>query len=313
MNEVTEDVIAAAENAFNTAFHLTDNFEGLKGVFTWDFLFKAITFIGAILLLYIAYRVILKIYRKVGKEKLKPQTALIIEKGIKYTFYVLIALYILDIFGVNLNALLGAAGIMGVAIGFAAQTSFSNIISGFFVLSENTIKIGDFVTIEDVVGNVHSIDLLSVKILTLDNQLIRVPNETIIKANLKNTTYYPVRRVKVRVSVSYDTDLEKAYETIMKVPSMCSLIIDEPEPLAYFDGFGDSGINLVLAAWIKKEDYIAAKNQMYIAIKKAYDKAKIEIPFAQIVVYDGDKKDDIPVEKGTKGLKKKEPQKRLPK
>ncbi len=307
MNEVTEDVIAAAENAFNTAFHITDNLEGLKGFFTWEFLFKAITFVGALLLLYIAYRVILKIYRKVGKEKLKPQTALIIEKGIKYTFYVLIALYILEIFGVNLNALLGAAGIMGVAIGFAAQTSFSNIISGFFVLSENTIKIGDFITIEDVIGNVHSIDLLSVKVLTTDNQLIRVPNETIIKANLRNTTYYPIRRVKVRVSVSYDTDLQRAYDTLMKVPKICPLVLEEPESVAYFDGFGASGIDIVLGAWIKKEDYIDAKNQLYIAVKKVYDEAKIEIPFAQIVIHDGDK---IPAKAPSKkAIERKEPRK----
>ncbi len=289
MNETTEEVIGAAEKAITSVFDVSGNFAGLKEVFTWDFLFRALTIVTALALLYITYRVILKIYRRVAKEKLKIQTALLIEKGIKYTFYVLIALYVLDIFGVNLDALLGAAGILGVAIGFASQTSVSNIISGFFVLSENTIKIGDFVTIEDVVGNVHSIDLLSVKILTTDNQLIRVPNETIIKANLKNTTYYPVRRVQVRLSVSYDTDLELAYETLMKVPSMCDLVVDDPESAVFFDGFGASGIDIVLGAWIKKEDYIPAKNQLYIAVKKVYDEAKIEIPFAQIVIHDGDK------------------------
>ncbi len=310
-SDTANDVIGAAENALTSALDFTGNFKGLKSVLSWDFLFQALTFVAALVLLYISYRVLLKIYRRVAKEKLKPQTGLLIEKGIKYTFYVLIALYILDVFGVNLNALLGAAGIMGVAIGFAAQTSFSNIISGFFVLSENTIKIGDFVTIEDVVGNVHSIDLLSVKILTTDNQLIRVPNETIIKANLKNTTYYPIRRVQVRVSVSYDTDLDLAYNTLMKVPKMCSLVIDEPEAVAFFDGFGASGIDIVLGAWIKKDDYLAAKNQLYIAIKKVYDNAGIEIPFAQIVVHDGDKAEpEAAVKKITK---KKEPQKRLQK
>ncbi len=289
MNEVTEDVIGAAENAINSVFDVSKNLEGLKSVFTLDFLFKAISFVAAIVLLYITYRVLLKLYRKVAKEKLKPQAALLVEKGIKYTFYVLIALYILDVFGVNLNALLGAAGIVGVAVGFAAQTSFSNIISGFFVLSENTIKIGDFVTIQDVIGTVHSIDLLSVKILTRDNQLIRVPNETIIKANLKNTTYYPIRRVTVRVSVAYETDLEKAYNTLLKVPGMCPLTIADPEPVAYFDGFGASGIDIVLGVWINKDDYIDARNQVYIAIKKVFDEEKIEIPFNQIVIHDGDK------------------------
>ena len=102
-------------------------------------------------------------------------------KILKYSFFVLAVIYVLGIFNIKITALLGAAGIAGVAIGFAAQTSFSNIISGFFILSEKSLKIGDYITIKDVSGTVDSIDMLSVKIKTPDNQMVRVPNETIIK------------------------------------------------------------------------------------------------------------------------------------
>lgn len=280
----------------NPIAELFQNFEGIKNFLTLPFLYKAIGACLTLILLYTFYRIIVKLIRRLSEKKLKPQTGLIADKIIKYAFRTFTALYVLHLFGVNLNALLGAAGIMGVAIGLAAQTSFSNIISGFFVLSERTIKIGDFITIQDVVGKVHSIDLLSVKVLTLDNQLIRVPNETIIKSNLKNTTYFPIRRLTIQVSISYDTDLEKAYKALLQVPEVCPVVLTEPAPVVYFDGFGASGIDMILGVWLKKDDYFETINEVYIAIKKIFDKEKIEIPFNQIVIHDGDrvKTDDLP-------------------
>lgn len=263
--------------------------ESLKHFFTLPFLYKALSSLAIVIALYVLYRIILKVIRGLSKKRFKVQIAVISERIVKYVFWIFITLYVFDLFGVNLDALLGAAGIIGVAVGLAAQTSFSNIISGFFVLSENTIKVGDFVTIQDVVGTVHSIDLLSVKILTLNNQLIRVPNETLIKANVKNTTYFPVRRVTVAVEVAYDTNLDKAYKTLANVPKQCPAVIDEPAPIVYFESFGSSGIHMILAVWFKKADYIEAKNEVFMAVKKAFDKAKIEIPFNQIVIHDGDK------------------------
>ncbi len=280
------EILNSATEAINDIAAKPTNISGIKDVLTIDFLAKALVFIVSLIILFIIYKIVIKIVKKISKKKLKPQTAMITIKGVRYTFYVLMIIYVLDSFGINLSAILGAAGIFGVAVGFAAQTSFSNIISGFFVLSEKTIQIGDFVTIQEVEGTVHSMDLLSVKILTLDNQLIRIPNETIIKANLINTTYYPVRRLQIDVGVSYDTDLEKAKLALEKVPSLCPSIIDNPSSVVFFDGFGNSQINMKLCVWLKKENLIAAKNETYMAVKKVFDEENIEIPFAQIVVHE---------------------------
>ena len=282
MNEVINNATSAISDIANKPTTISE----FKDVFTIEFLTQAIIFVASIVILFIVYKIVLKIVKKLTKAKLKPQAAMITVKSIKYVFYVLVIIYVLDSFGINLSAILGAAGIFGVAVGFAAQTSFSNIISGFFVLSEKTIQIGDFVTIQEVEGTVHSMDLLSVKILTLDNQLIRIPNETIIKANLINATYYPVRRLQVAVGVSYDTDLEKAKAALERVPSLCEHIVDEPESIVFFDGFGDSSINMKLCVWLKKEDLLAAKNETYIAVKKVFDEENIEIPFNQIVIHE---------------------------
>jgi small-conductance mechanosensitive channel len=254
----------------------------LEDILTLDFLYRAVGVIVTIVVFYTVYKITARAVRGVAEKKFKPQTRMVIEKVIKYTFNVIIGMYILSLFGVNFSTLLGAAGIAGVAIGFAAQTSFSNIISGLFLLSEHSLRIGDYVTIGDVTGTVRSVDLLSVKILTPDNQLIRVPNETIIKGNLINTTYFPYRRMTVRVQIAYDSDLQKVIDIMKKIPARCPLVLSDPEPIVYFDAFAASGIDVILGVWFKKDNFITVKNTVYIAIHQVFAEESITIPFMRI-------------------------------
>jgi small-conductance mechanosensitive channel len=174
VDKVTSDVTKVIEDVVSSeSVGLLSN---LKEYFTLPFLFKILNIVAALFIFYVLYKIIRKYTKKIGTKKLKPQTAMMLDKAIKYAFQILVVVYILGQFGIKLNALLGAAGIAGIAIGFAAQTSISNIISGFFVLWERALQIGDFITIDDVTGTVQSIDLLSVRIVTPDNQMIRIPN-----------------------------------------------------------------------------------------------------------------------------------------
>lgn len=250
--------------------------------FTSPYFPKTVNALIAVAVFYLLYRITGKILNRIPTPKLTPQAVAAVRKGIKYLFFALAFLYILGIFGIRLNGLLGAAGIAGIAIGFAAQTSFSNIISGFFLLTEKTLKIGDYITIDDVTGTVDSIDLLSVKIHTTDNQMIRIPNETIIKSNLKNTTYFPIRRLSVSVSVSYDTSLEKAAAVLLSVPSRCPDVLQDPAPAVFWEEFGDSGIGVRLAVWLKTDKYWDVRNAVFTEIKKAFDENGIDIPFPQV-------------------------------
>ena len=178
----------------------------------------------------ISYIVLTKILKKFAYPKMKPNSSYLVTKLIKYAFYVIIIFLILGLFNIKLTALFGAAGIAGIAIGFAAQTSFSNIISGLFLLTEHALTVGDYITIGTEAGTIDSINMLSVRIHTPDNQYIRIPNETIINANLKNSSYFPIRRFSLSVTISYDADLKSAVELLKNVPQQCSLHIPEPEP-----------------------------------------------------------------------------------
>ena len=181
--------------------------------------------------------------------------------------------------------MLGAAGIAGIAIGFAAQTSVSNVISGLFVITERAFKIGDTIEIEDIIGTVQSINLLSVALKTFDSQYVRVPNETIIKANLINYSHFPFRRIKTELSVSYDTDLRRAETILIDTAKKNRFVVADPAPSVLWTAFASSGISCALLAWTSVQDYGTARNSIFIDIDERLKAEGIEIPFDQLVVH----------------------------
>lgn len=260
-----------------TMLHL----EELKQYLTWGNLMKVITSVLAIVIFYIIYRIIKKIILKRGKDRFQPHTQMIIGKAITYIFWIIIGMYVLSLFGIQLSAVWGAAGIAGLAIGFAAQTSVSNIISGIFVLSEKSLRVGDFISVAGQSGIVDSVGLLSVKIHTADNQVIRIPNSSIINDSLVNFSANEQRRLVFEVPINYECDLEKALKSMSKVPGMCKKVLKTPAPAVFYDGFGDCGMNLKLAVWFKSGDITEVKNEVYVNIMKVCDEDKIDIPYTR--------------------------------
>lgn len=288
--ENTESTIAEISNAAITVAEETiitqaSNFvHWLKKFLTWENLFKIIGSLCILIIMWIIYRVVLRGVKKVPLEKTNKHKQIIMIKFVKYVFYISVVIYILGLFGVKLSAVWGAAGIAGVAIGFAAQTSVSNVISGLFVLTEGSLKVGDTIIVNGVTGVVDVISLLSIKVHTFDNQMVRIPNSVIINSNLTNNSYHDTRRLTLSISISYDTDMKTALEILEKAPPLCPTILQDPAPSVWFDGFGESGINMTIAAWFKPENFLQTKNDLFIAVKKVLDEAKIEIPFKQIDV-----------------------------
>lgn len=287
MSDTLTNIGTAASNAANDVFlSKTDSlFNWLRGFITWENLFKLIGTLLIIFIIWVIFRVISRAIRKVPETKLPAQRAAIIVKFIRYIFYVVVVLYILGLFGINLKAIWGAAGIAGVAIGFAAQTSVSNLISGLFVLTEGSIHVGDTIIVGDVTGIVDEVKLLSIRVHTFDNQMVRIPNSTIINSNLMNNSYHNKRRLTLNVGVDYSTDMRTALETLKKAPALCPTVLSDPAPAVWFDGFADSSINLVVAVWFKPVDFLQTKNDLYIAIKQVLDEAGISIPFNQLDVH----------------------------
>ena len=281
--QIVSDAAASAAN--QTVGKLTVQFaDFIKTYFTLENLFKAFGALIMIVIIYLIFVLIRHGIKRIPAERLNVQQRMIIKKVINYTFYIIILMYILSLFGIKLSAIWGAAGIAGIAIGFASQTSVSNLISGVFVLGEKTMKIGDFISVGGQSGTVDSVGLLSVKVHTPDNQMIRIPNSTIINSNFTNNSFFDKRRITFSVSIDYNADMRAALDALKKVQPLCPTVLTEPAPSAWFDSFGDSGINITFAAWFQPPNLVQTKNDVFIAIKKVFDDANISIPFNRLDV-----------------------------
>ncbi|MCQ2613499.1 MAG: mechanosensitive ion channel family protein [Treponemataceae bacterium] len=285
MGNETNTVAGAMAGAGESLMENASEFLGfLKPYLTWEFLFKAIGLLILAIVLRLLYKLALKAVNRIPAAKTTPQRTMLIQKFLKYLFFTILGLFVLSFFGIKLSAIWGAAGIAGIAIGFAAQTSVSNLISGIFVLTEGTLKVGDTIIVGDVTGIVDSVNLLSVRVHTFDNQMVRLPNSTVLNSNLTNNSYFKVRRITISVSVAYPTDLEKALAVLQTVAARCPHVEPDPASTVWLNSFDESGIEFVVAAWFKPENFLAAKNELFINIKKTLDESGIEIPYNKLDV-----------------------------
>jgi small-conductance mechanosensitive channel len=233
--------------------------------------------------------------RKYAIKKLTAQQAMIFGKLVWYLGFTIIAISILNEFGFKLSHLLGAAGIITIAIGFASQTSMSNVISGLFLIAEKPFEVNDVISVGGATGVVLSIDILSIKLRTFDNRYIRIPNETIIKSEVTNITRFPIRRVDLNLGVAYKEDIGKVRSILLDIAQKHPLVLNEPEPLVIFNGFGNSSIDFLFGVWAVKSDWLAVKNNIAEEVKKRFDEEGIEIPFPHLSLYSGSLTDPIPV------------------
>ena len=248
-------------------------------------LWKIVQFVVILIFIYLFFKLLGKIVKRFVKRTCSLQTQHIVNKVIHYSACAVIVLTVFNRLGINISAILGAAGIAGIAVGFAAQTSISNVISGLFVITERAFKIGDVIEIGGTIGTVQAINLLSVILKTFDSQYVRVPNETIIKANLTNYSHFPFRRVKTELSVAYGTDLRKAEQILLDTAKRNPLVSEEPAPSVLWTGFADSGITFALLTWTKIEDFGKLRNSIFIEVDERLKQEGIEIPFPQCDVH----------------------------
>lgn len=193
------------------------------------------------------------------------------------------------------NIFLGAAGILTVALGFASQTSASNLISGLFLIGEKSFAIGDTIAVGDTTGEVLSIDLLSVKLRTFDNLLVRVPNETLVKSQITNLTRFPIRRIDLAIGVGEKEDLARVRAVLMEVADDNPWALIEPRPEVRFKEFGDSAFNLQFCVWTRRENYIATRTRLAEEIIRAFGRHGIELPYPYRALTTGSLAEPFPI------------------
>ena len=228
---------------------------------------------------WILLKLLCQVLRKITALKMSPQASRLTVKIVKEAGYIIIGVEAFALMGFDILTLLGAASIIGVAVGFASQTSLSNIISGLFLVGEKQINLGDMIEGGGITGNVDSINLMSVQLRLPNNTMVRIPNEMIIKNPVSNITRFSTRRCDLDLGVDYNCDIEHVVSILQEVVKQNKLCLDDPAPVIMFTGFQDSSLGFKIGAWCLKDNFLDCQKTLAHDIKHRFAAEGISFPF----------------------------------
>ncbi len=196
---------------------------------------------------------------------------------------------IFAIWGINMTAWLASAGIIGMALGFAAKDTLANLFAGVFIIADRPYKIGDYIELDSGErGRVTHIGLRSTRILRRDDVEVTVPNAVMGNTKITNESGGPSERFRVRIDigVAYGSDIDAVERELLAAAREVELVLSEPAPRARFIAFGDSALAYSLYYWVAKpEQRGESRHKVNRAIYTRFAAANIEIPFPQRVVH----------------------------
>ncbi|MBO8155639.1 MAG: mechanosensitive ion channel family protein [Bacillaceae bacterium] len=209
----------------------------------------------------------------------------LLENILVYTIYVAVVIMILDVLGFPVGALIGGAGIVGLAIGFGAQNLVKDVISGFFIIFEDQFSVGDFVRVGEAQGYVEEIGMRTTKIKSWTGELFVIPN-----GNIQEVTNYSIHNsvAVVDVSIAYEGNINQAEkvleELLEELPDKYPQMVKKPELLGV-QNLGASDIVLRVIAEVEPMTHWQISRALRKEIKQRFDEKQIEIPFPRMVMY----------------------------
>ncbi len=217
------------------------------------------------------------------------QTVPLFQNIANMTVLVLSVYYIFSSWHVDMTAWLASAGIVGIAVGFAAKDTLANLFSGMLILADRPYEIGNFVVLgTGERGEVTHIGMRSTRLLTRDDVEITVPNSIMGNTTIVNESGGPHEkfRIRVQVSVAYGADIDEVREALLSVAAREESVCDEPEPRVRFRRFGASGLDFELLCWIN-EPVLSGRvvDILNSSVYKLFQASGIEIPYAKQDIY----------------------------
>ncbi|MDY7002987.1 MAG: mechanosensitive ion channel family protein [Cyanobacteriota bacterium] len=203
--------------------------------------------------------------------------------------------------GLKLGDIIATLGLGSVAVGFAFQDIFKNFLAGILLLLQQPFRIGDQIIVDDYEGTVEQIDIRTTKIRTYNGERVILPNSNVFTSAVQVRTAFGVRRTDLGVGVDYNTPLSEAADILYQLIQEVEGVLGDPIPEIDLVSFNDSSIDFIVRYWTKAEqkEVRRTQTQAIIAIKKAFDRADINIPYPirTVYFYNQDKyNDDIPVD-----------------
>lgn len=195
------------------------------------------------------------------------------------------AYVLLQIWNIDATAWLASAGIIGIAVGFAARDTLANLFAGFFIIADAPYKLGDYVVLDSGErGEVTKVGIRSTRLLTRDDVEVTIPNSVISNAKIMNESggRWMKYRIRLQVGVAYGSDVHQVVEVLEATAKEHSKVCLDPPPRVRMRGFGDSSLDFELLCWIERPVLRGAvAHELYMAVYDALNSHEIEIPFPQ--------------------------------
>ncbi len=220
---------------------------------------------------------------------IQPQTLPLFDNLVRVVIIGLAIYITFHIWGIDMTAWLASAGIVGIAVGFAAKDTLANLFSGVFILADTPYKIGDYVVLDEGRrGKVTHIGIRSTRFLTRDDVEITVPNSIVGSSKIINQTGGPHTkfRLRVKIGLAYGSDIDEAREILVDIAKGTEEVCKSPEPRIRFRTFGESSLDHELLCWVNDPELRGrVTDRLNITIYNRFREEGIEIPYAKRDVY----------------------------
>ncbi len=198
--------------------------------------------------------------------------------------YIVLVLVILQTLGVEMSSIVALFSVCGVALSLSVQDSLSNVCGGILLLASKPLELGDYVLINDVEGEVVKISSLNIKLHTVDNKAIYIPNSVVTQNTIVNYSKETTRQLDLDIPIGYEDDFHKAEDLIRDIVLSNPKTIPNPPPLIRVMSYGDNALMLKLRVWVSKENLGELRYDVLEQIKDAFDREGISIPYQQVDV-----------------------------
>ncbi len=260
-------------------------FEGVvrDGLTATDWAVAGATIAGFVIAALVLRRVIERLVRRTDPEG---SIARFAAQMVRNLVVLVGVLYALTALGVQIGPLIGALGVTGIAIAFAVTAILENVFASVLLKTRRPIRVGDQVLTQERDGTVVDINFRAVVLDSFDGERVVIPSSVVMNDVIVNHTATPTRRTVLQVGVGYGTDLRRAQEVIVAATSVVDGVLDAPEPQAWVTEFGESSIDFDVRFWHASDiaTMFRVRSGVAMAVKAAFDREGIEIPFPQRVL-----------------------------
>ena len=233
---------------------------------------------------YLCYRLLKFVLARLTRRRgVEPTAATFLVMILKYVVFIAGLVMALQELGLDVTTILEGAGIVGIALGFAAKDTLSNIIAGFFLFWDKPFVIGDLIEVSDEYGEVREITLRSTRIVTVDGKLISIPNSVMVNTKVRSYTMSPHLRLDIDVTIAVYEKIAEARAVILGIVRGDARFMTEPQPEVVVITLGDYFVKLQLKVWLRDPRiHIPVREELREGIKNALDTAGIVMPYETI-------------------------------